>query len=88
MATNALPEFGATPTAPAFFEILRAHTVEGVFCDPIHGGNRDFAGWRLLGYPGPQPSYSHAEQQLDAVIVRDRIFSASDYPLSSGGNVE
>lgn len=88
MATNALPEFGATPTAPAFFEILRAHTVEGVFCDPIHGGNRDFAGWRLLGYPGPQPSYSHAEQQLDAVIVRDRIFSASDYPLSSGDNVE
>ncbi|MCY7417866.1 MAG: gluconate 2-dehydrogenase subunit 3 family protein [Chloroflexi bacterium] len=64
-----------------FFELARAHTLEGMFSDPVHGGNRDLAGWKLLGYPGAQPSYSHAEQQLDAPIVRDRIFTASDYPL-------
>jgi len=81
MAGDALPAFGMAPTALAFFEALRAHTIEGVFSDPVHGGNRDFAGWRLLGYPGPQPGYDHAEQQLDVVIVRDRIFSAADYPL-------
>ena len=78
---DALFEPGSTPTALAFFEALRAHTIEGMFSDPVHGGNRNFAGWRLLGYPGPQPGYSHTEQQLDAVIVRDRIFSAADYPL-------
>ena len=81
MAADAVPEFGRTPTALAFFESLRAHTIEGMFSDPVHGGNRDLVGWKLLGYPGPQPGYSHAEQQLDAVIVRDRIFTAADYPL-------
>lgn len=76
---------GSAPAAATFFAALRAHTIEGMFSDPVHGGNRDFAGWRLLGYPGPQPSYSHAEQQLDAAIVRDRIFSAADYPLPASG---
>ena len=37
----------------AFFELLREHTLEGMFGDPVHGGNRDLAGWKLLGYPGP-----------------------------------
>jgi gluconate 2-dehydrogenase gamma chain len=83
MASGDLPEFGDSPSGAEFFEALRAHTIEGVFSDPVHGGNRDFAGWRLLGYPGPQPSYSHAEQQLDAVIVRDRFFTAADYPLAT-----
>ena len=83
MADGTLSAFGNAPTALEFFEMLRAHTIEGLFADPVHGGNRNFVGWKLLGYQGPQPSYSHEEQQLDAVIVRDRIFSAADYPLSS-----
>jgi len=83
MVSDTLPDFGRAPTAPAFFNILRAHTLEGMFSDPVHGGNRNVAGWRLLGYLGPQPAYSHAEQQLDAVIVRDRIFTAADYPLDT-----
>jgi gluconate 2-dehydrogenase gamma chain len=81
MAADAVPEFGRSPAAPQFFDSLRNHTIEGMFSDPVHGGNRDLVGWKLLGYPGPQPGYSHAEQQLDAVIVRDRIFTAADYPL-------
>ena len=39
-----------------FFELLRAHTIEGMFCDPVHGGNANLAGWRLVGYPGPRMS--------------------------------
>ena len=81
MAGGAMTDFGTTPTALVFFETLRAHTIEGMFSDPAHGGNRDAAGWKLLGYWGPQPGYSHEEQQLDAAIVRDRIFTAADYPL-------
>jgi gluconate 2-dehydrogenase gamma chain len=38
----------------AFFEILRAHTIAGFFCDPIHGGNRGMVGWKLIGFPGAQ----------------------------------
>ena len=25
---------------------------EGFFADPVYGGNRDKAGWRLIGFPG------------------------------------
>lgn len=82
MSEDRVPEFSRWSTAAAFFDQLRSHTIEGMFSDPIHGGNRNVAGWRLLGYTGPQPSYSHAEQQIDAPIIRDRIYTAADYPLS------
>ena len=37
-----------------FFKLLHRHTIEGMFCDPIHGGNADMIGWQLIGYPGPR----------------------------------
>jgi len=40
-----------------FFTLLRKHTIEGMFCDPMHGGNRNMVGWQLIGFPGPQMSY-------------------------------
>ena len=40
-----------------FFSLLRTHTIEGMFCDPIHGGNADLIGWQLIGFPGPRMSY-------------------------------
>jgi len=43
---------GFAPDSATFFELLREHTVEGTFSDPYYGGNRDFTGWDLLGYPG------------------------------------
>ena len=41
----------------AFFQLLRTHTIEGMFCDPMHGGNAELIGWQLIGFPGPQMSY-------------------------------
>ena len=43
---------GFTPNAAAFFNLLRTHTIQGTFCDPYYGGNANFIGWDLLGYPG------------------------------------
>ena len=40
-----------------FFQMLRRHTIEGMFCDPLHGGNAGMIGWQLTGYPGPLMSY-------------------------------
>ena len=40
-----------------FFRLLRTHTIEGMFCDPLHGGNAGLIGWQLIGYPGPQMSF-------------------------------
>ena len=39
------------PTAQEFFNIVRTHTMEGMFADPLYGGNKDFAGWRLVVFP-------------------------------------
>jgi gluconate 2-dehydrogenase gamma chain len=40
-----------------FFQLLRTHTIEGMFCDPMHGGNAGLIGWQLIGFPGPQMNY-------------------------------
>jgi gluconate 2-dehydrogenase gamma chain len=39
-----------------FFSLLRQNTIEGMFCDPMHGGNVDMLGWQLIGFPGPRMS--------------------------------
>ena len=36
----------------AFFAQLLQNTLEGFWSDPIHGGNRDMVGWKLIGFPG------------------------------------
>jgi gluconate 2-dehydrogenase gamma chain len=35
-----------------FFATLYANVIEGMFSDPIYGGNRDKAGWKMIGFPG------------------------------------
>lgn len=41
-----------------FFSLLRRNTIEGLFCDPLHGGNSNLIGWQLLGFPGPRMNNS------------------------------
>jgi gluconate 2-dehydrogenase gamma chain len=38
--------------AKAFFAQLLQNTLEGFWSDPIYGGNKDMAGWKLIGFPG------------------------------------
>jgi gluconate 2-dehydrogenase gamma chain len=49
------------PTAKGFFTMLQADANEGMFADPAYGGNRGFAGWRLIGYPGIQRAWTPDE---------------------------
>jgi gluconate 2-dehydrogenase gamma chain len=55
-----------------FFQLLRQHTIEGVFCDPMHGGNAGLVGWQLLGYPGPQMSYREQMGRYNGVAYRPK----------------
>lgn len=41
--------FRTSPGAQNFFETLRQHTVAGFLIDPDYGGNRDGAGWKVIG---------------------------------------
>ncbi len=61
------------PTAQAFFNTVRTHTMEGMFADPIYGGNKEFAGWLLLGFPGAQPLFSQADMQSKDSFTRAPI---------------
>jgi gluconate 2-dehydrogenase gamma chain len=49
---NALRQIEST----IFFALLRQNSIEGMFCDPIHGGNAGMVGWQLVGFPGPRMS--------------------------------
>ncbi len=46
--------------AAEFFETVRCHVLEGVFCEPQYGGNKDMMGWRIVGFPGQQFGYADA----------------------------
>jgi hypothetical protein len=68
--------------AAGFFELVWQHLREGLFADPIHGGNRDLAGWKLIGFPGAQTGYSADDQQLDVIVCRPIQSVADVYPQS------
>ena len=40
-----------TGPAKRFFSTVIAHTMQGYYGDPRHGGNRDVVSWRMLGVP-------------------------------------
>ncbi|MGH3027169.1 MAG: gluconate 2-dehydrogenase subunit 3 family protein [Gaiellaceae bacterium] len=68
----------------AFFELVREHCLQGMFGDPVHGGNEDFAGWDLIGFPGVKLSFGAAEQQMDVIVVPAHK-STADFPIFKGG---
>ncbi len=47
------------PTVPtdAFFNLLLQLTVEGYFADPMYGGNKNKASWKMIGFPGATAMY-------------------------------
>ncbi|MBB6448561.1 gluconate 2-dehydrogenase gamma chain [Geomicrobium halophilum] len=44
-------------SSSTFFSLLRQATIEGVYSDPLYGGNKNMDGWRMKEYPGAQPAY-------------------------------
>lgn len=54
---------GFVGSSAAFFNMVKAHTWQGMFGDPYYGGNANFVGWDLLGYPGVRTMVSAADQQ-------------------------
>ena len=43
--------------AKTFFDMLLQNTKEGYFSDPIYGGNKDMAAWKMIGFPGAHYDY-------------------------------
>jgi hypothetical protein len=47
-----------------FFGRVRRLTLEGMFSDPHYGGNKNFAGWDLIRYPGPRLAVAPEDQKM------------------------
>ncbi|QCR32669.1 gluconate 2-dehydrogenase subunit 3 family protein [Lysinibacillus sp. SGAir0095] len=62
-----------------FFNLLRSTTIEGVYADPLYGGNANMAGWQLKNYPGHQMSYFN-------IIEQDKFEEIAPKSLSSQHN--
>lgn len=80
MERNVAPGF--TPNSATFFSLVLAHTIQGTFGDPFYGGNADFVGWDLIGYPGVRLVATANEQRLDATPTPTHM-SAYDYTMFS-----
>jgi gluconate 2-dehydrogenase gamma chain len=58
------------PPARVFFSMLYQNVMQGMFSDPIYGGNRDKAGWNLIGFPGViAVHYQNVEKYRDKKYV-------------------
>jgi gluconate 2-dehydrogenase gamma chain len=66
-----------------FFNLVLEDIYEGMFSDPVYGGNRDLAGWKLVGYPGAQRAYTAYE--LKNGPQHKRIQGLRDMPAMNPG---
>jgi len=66
-------------SARDFFEALLGITMEGFFADPIYGGNRDKAGWKMVGYPGLPAVYNDAIEKYRGKPYRPAPQSIADF---------
>jgi len=69
-----------------FFNLVRTHTIQGTFSDPFYGGNENFIGWDLIGYPGARIVVSANLQRMDVKPEPSRK-SAYDYGMFNKGEV-
>jgi gluconate 2-dehydrogenase gamma chain len=66
-----------------FFTLVRRHTLEGLLCDPMYGGNRNFLGWELIGFHGVMLFYS-----VQAQAIGGKHAAGHRSIASYGGHVE
>ena len=79
---------GFLEDSSVFFAMVRRHVLEGMFGDPYYGGNHDFIGWDLLGYPGVRTAVTPAAQQrLEANELQPNHRSAYDWETFTKASV-
>ncbi len=67
--------------AGTFFAALRATTIEGVYADPVYGGNKNMEGWKMIGYPGPRMGWTNEIESKE--FLEKEPMSLREY---QGGN--
>jgi gluconate 2-dehydrogenase gamma chain len=70
-------DLNSVPSA-VFFDMLLKMTVEGFFADPVYGGNRDMAAWRMIGFPGAYADYYDSIDQHGVKFIREPLSLGED----------
>lgn len=63
--------------ARTFFTTMYQTVIEGMFSDPIYGGNRNKAGWKMIGFPGVVAVHA---QNIDK--FRDKKYTVEPLSIS------
>jgi gluconate 2-dehydrogenase gamma chain len=77
---------GFAPNSAAFFNQVLTHTIQGTFCDPAYGGNANFIGWDMIGYPGLRMAVAPEEQRMSVKPKPRRQSAYVDANLAKGSN--
>jgi gluconate 2-dehydrogenase gamma chain len=73
---------GFTGSSAQFFTMVLGHARQGMFSDPYYGGNANFIGWDLLGYPGVRTNVRPEDQKAyEAGTLQPNHKSAYDSPM-------
>ena len=72
MESGALRLDGPVPSK-AFFAMLLQNVLEGYFSDPIYGGNKGAAAWKMIGFPGAHYDYSEWVTAYDRPVPVETV---------------
>lgn len=75
----------ARAPAKSFFTMLWNNTQEGFLADPMYGGNYNFAGWKLVGFPGPRYNYVDEIEQYGKRYTLPTVGILGRNPTHGGG---
>jgi gluconate 2-dehydrogenase gamma chain len=53
-----------------FFNLLRTLTIEGVYADPMYGGNNEMEGWAMRKYPGTRMEYNEEVNSKEFIELK------------------
>lgn len=65
-----------TVMSNTFFNFLLQTTLEGVYADPVYGGNKDMMGWKMKEYPGPRMSWTDKIDAEDFISLEPKSLRA------------
>jgi hypothetical protein len=53
-------------TVPEFKRLLYQHSCEGMYGDPVYGGNRDAVGWKMIGWLGDIQPRGYTKEEVES----------------------
>lgn len=81
---------GFVGSSGSFFNMVKSHTWQGTFGDPMYGGNVNFIGWDILGYPGVRMRVSVEDQRLmeagELPPARRSAYEYGQFQVGGGGD--